>query len=802
MIRQLLGDCRETLATLPPGSAQTIITSPPYWGLRDYGTPPLVWGGDAECAHVWGESGKLGNPGRHGALSRSFLSMAGQSSSPYQDVLARTYPSSGSFCSCGARLGSLGLEPTPELFVEHLVECFRAVRRVLRDDGTCWINMGDSYAGSGNGSNDYREVNKNRSLSLHPDKYVGQKPGRPTAGYKAKDLMEIPSMVAQALRADGWYLRSRIPWLKRNCLSGGARVYVRCQKGDMPMSVKDMARLDPATCKLWNGERWTQLISMWEVPHAGRDQVEIELRSGERIGCTPEHRWPAERGLLSAAELRVGDVLKGSWLPKPEFGSTHRPSALSDAQVGWLVGLYIAEGSMSGGTIQIASHTKEEERFETLCQIAEAYDGTCRAHLKGANSMTINLTGPVLRGIIEQYVGGRVAKDKHLTNRAWMRSNEFLRAVLLGYLSGDGHYDEKNRRWRLGFTRNYAWEADLRTICARLNLDLRLKLATIPYAGREVGIFRGSLRFERTTKLWTKNEREIMRLGRSRGRKFWDIAVEDEPHTFALASGVFTHNSMPESVQDRPATAVEYVFLLSKSARYFWDADAVRQPHSEPGRGNGTVESRTPHTHPGFVEGATWVPANRQYNPNGRSLRNADFFFQTWQGLLLDEHDEPMALVVNPAPFSGAHFATFPAKLVEPMVKASTSEKGCCPVCGAPWERGSEKELVKTRGNVGPRRTRGVDENDFGSMLQQSGGVYGHYEVTTTGWRPSCAHPEAAQPVPCVVLDPFSGAGSTMLVADRLGRNAIGCELKPEYADVGTNRLIGDAPMFVEMEGA
>jgi hypothetical protein len=766
-----------------------------------------VWGG-IEHEHEWGEWRALHDvreETKHGK-TRSTERFYGEPSRKFDGNHQKH--TAGSFCPCGAVKCSLGLEPDPEMYVQHLVEVFREVRRVLRDDGTLWLNLGDSYAGSGrgtpggtsiapqqiyrqgfNGDNDPRGKRRNKTDA--------------PAGYKSKDLMMMPARVAMALQADGWYLRSQIPWLKRNCLSGGARVYVRCQKGDMPMTVKDLARLDSKTCKLWNGERWTQITGMWEAARDEGDPIEIELRSGERIGCTPEHRWPTSRGLLPTFALRVGDVLTGTWLPKP---GARQPASLGDEDVGWFVGLYVAEGSRSRGTIQIASHVKETERFERLCRIAAAFDGTCRAHLKGANGMTINLHGPVLNAILDQYVGGRLADDKHLTNRCWMRSNEFLRAVLNGYLHGDGHWDEKNQRWRLGFTRNYGWEGDLRTIAARLNIDLRLKLATIPYDGHDVGIFRGSLRFERTTKLWTKNEREIMRIGHSRGRKFWDIAVEDDPHTFALASGVLTHNSMPESVIDRPATSVEYVYLLSKQSRYFWDADAVRTAHTDKtggperfghlGTNGGYVESD--RTRAGGVRNNAIARTGtvREYNPAGRNRRNSDWFFESWQGLLLDEQDEPIALIVNPAPFKNAHFATFSPRLVEPMVKASTSEKGQCPACGAPWVRVTEREGKQDQKSwSGAGRENGclAGGGHFGRTGQFT------VNIQQIGWRPSCAHTDLA-PVPQTILDPFAGAGTTLLVADRLGRDAIGCELNSHYGDMGIERLRNDAPMFVEFE--
>lgn len=158
--RVLCGDAIDVLASLPAGSAQACITSPPYWGLRDYGVAPRVWGGDPDCRHRWG-TGEQEAAGLKG----------------------------GRFCRrCGAWKGCLGLEPDPDLYVEHLVLVLREVRRVLRDDGTLWLNLGDSFAAKG-------------SASLKP-----------------KDLVGIPWRVAFALQADGWWLRSDIVWAKPNAM--------------------------------------------------------------------------------------------------------------------------------------------------------------------------------------------------------------------------------------------------------------------------------------------------------------------------------------------------------------------------------------------------------------------------------------------------------------------------------------------------------------------------------------------------------------------------------------------------------
>jgi DNA modification methylase len=204
-----MGDCRETLSTLPTASVQAVITSPPYYGLREYGTPPLVWGG-IEHEHEWAEPSRAFHPGQVPQTKWAHVSAVADGGRAH----------SGQLCPCGAWLGSLGLEPTPDAFVEHLVEVFRYVRRVLRADGVLWLNLGDSYAGSGKGPSNSlqseasqlsRQTTKNGSLHSVTTGLV-------PSGLKPKDLMMMPSRVAMALQQDGWWLRSVIPWLKRNSM--------------------------------------------------------------------------------------------------------------------------------------------------------------------------------------------------------------------------------------------------------------------------------------------------------------------------------------------------------------------------------------------------------------------------------------------------------------------------------------------------------------------------------------------------------------------------------------------------------
>ena len=186
------GDCLQVLATIPAESVQTCITSPPYYGLRDYGT--ATWeGGDINCNH---------NPQKPDGGERGDRTLPLGRGGVYHDICG----------DCGARRADaqLGLEVTPQEYVAKLVAVFREVRRVLRHDGTLWLNLGDSYSGSGKGPAGNLGAKHNERHMEHKHSAIIPE------GLKPKDLVGIPWRVAFALQADGWYLRQDIIWHKPN----------------------------------------------------------------------------------------------------------------------------------------------------------------------------------------------------------------------------------------------------------------------------------------------------------------------------------------------------------------------------------------------------------------------------------------------------------------------------------------------------------------------------------------------------------------------------------------------------------
>ena len=183
------GDCREVLKTLPDASVDCCVTSPPYFGLRDYGA--------CSC--------------RKGRVQHESSTLSGsQAGTP--NHLGTACPACGGTGRLPHAESQIGVEATPEQFVFVLVAVFREVRRVLRDDGTLWLNLGDAYAGGGRGGNPEDSPHRKQSTNAGSLVAASDIPD----GLKAKDLMGIPWRVAFALQADGWYLRQDIIWHKPN----------------------------------------------------------------------------------------------------------------------------------------------------------------------------------------------------------------------------------------------------------------------------------------------------------------------------------------------------------------------------------------------------------------------------------------------------------------------------------------------------------------------------------------------------------------------------------------------------------
>lgn len=229
----------------------------------------------------------------------------------------------------------------------------------------------------------------------------------------------------------------------------------------------------------------------------------------------------------------------------------------------------------------------------------------------------------------------------------------------------------------------------------------------------------------------------------------WRVAFSLQAAGWWLRSEVIWEkpNRLPDPANDRPSVSHEQIFMFTKSAHYFYDWWAVKEEFVE------TADAR--------------IDALRPDN-GGRRRRSV------WR--------------IPTQMFTGGHFATFPIALPEICIRASSSARGCCPVCGSPWARKLvvAKQIAR---QWSPANKDGSPYTGKDKSMQN--------EYQDAGFFPTCQHTE--QPIPCRVFDPFIGSGTTIIAARRNGRSGFGVDLSPEYLRLAAGRIEKDAPGIQKM---
>ncbi len=303
------GDCRDVLRSLASESVHCVVTSPPYFGLRDYKIPSSIWGGDPTCEHVFADKKRTAELRKGAGLAALGERMKG--SGHKQGQVPKVEVTTGFCIHCNAWRGNFGLEPDYKLYIEHSVEIFCEVWRVLRKDGTVFLNLGDSYAtGAGAGAvgehpgggeqgarwsgsarqhggkgatNNGRTVDwGSRSRAMEGNDHKGRgSPGKangsednsdrpnycpmtqpnrmPQPGLKPKDMCGIPWRVALALQDDGWWLRRDIIISKKNPMPEST--YDRCTTAHEYLFM--FAKSGNTLCWRHRDGQWT-----WKKPKA------------------------------------------------------------------------------------------------------------------------------------------------------------------------------------------------------------------------------------------------------------------------------------------------------------------------------------------------------------------------------------------------------------------------------------------------------------------------------------------------------------------------------------------------------
>ena len=703
----------------------------------------------------------------------------------------------------------LGLEETPEAYVAHLVAIFREIKRVMRDDAVLFLNLGDSYAtnpGNGRGGETVAGGLPHRS---------GQ--NKTSAGLKQKDLCGIPWRVAFALQADGWWLRSDIVWSK------GLSFCDEYSGSAMPESVNG-----------WRFSRHRVIISY--------DEYEEMLKMWQG---TADKRIPQK-------SQQVPDLRKGICSPISKNGYLQKSTAEIQAKRE-REGNHAGTGSTSrdqSGSTSLFQERGRESITETLCDQQEGTQECSKASIevqedtegqgkcpKGRQKASQKTTQEkASKGHSPQDVGNesRISRKRKgpqqgletKPGRPRVGSPESTKAQCIEAvdtresqidergMAGDKESGERN----LPLLQQESKESDNRS-----------RNSSVKGRSSQQGKHSSSLpelqQQQRQFNLSPKFKENGVEINCPGCPKCADNPAEC-PECAGTGCAVVNTDILPEhgNIEQwscplchgsgtyggyvlrrgswRPTKAHEMVFMLAKSERYFCDREAVKENVAESSLAR--ISQPTFAQQMGgpkdYGDGGSGVNPNRSMrqvlenfaeNPSGRNLRSV------W--------------VINPGSYPGAHYAVFPPALVEPCIKAATSEAGVCGECGAPWVR-----VVNNTGHINKREPAHCPNN---SPTKVDSTGWAPTTESTDEWLPSCTCDAPA--VPALVLDPFAGSGTTALVARALGRNCVGLDLSAEYlrdqarprleldalaawdggdGRDGTGEELSTLPLFAEME--
>ena len=330
------GHALDVLREMPDESVDLCVTSPPFYGLRAYQTDPQIWAADdaestayyfQQCEHEWGDrrTGRVTGPGVRPPDNKA-TGGSGSIDSPSERFTCQ---------KCSAWKGELGQEPTPGLFIQHLVTIFHEVKRVLKPHGTLWLEVGDTYNAYNGNRGDSRSLDGARDRArVRPELPRGA--GLTVADLKPKDLIGIPWMLAFALRADGWWLRSDIAWVRTSAMPESVRDRPTNAWSHIFLFAKNEhyyfdAEAVRETGKEWSGRAGTFASDGGVSRHIIPGQSAAEHRSERK------DRVPAGRNIRSAREFGDESPMRQdgrTWDERKAGGAPDRHGLAGSAAMG------------------------------------------------------------------------------------------------------------------------------------------------------------------------------------------------------------------------------------------------------------------------------------------------------------------------------------------------------------------------------------------------------------------------------------------------------------------------------------
>lgn len=677
-VTQLIGDCRVVLDELPAESVDCCITSPPYWSLRRYeGNQELVWDDPGNCEHRW-----INNITKGEIRAKSGIPHMGNTYDLRNSGLLSKVEYNQPFCSvCGAWQGALGLEPTIELYIKHLLEVFEKVKRVLKSTATCFINIGDSYFTDNPGSGEWTGPAALAGNGEQKKKGMTRVGGKHSI-LKPKDMCLIPQRLAIALQEAGWYVRSIPIWGKLN---------------PMPESV--------------SGWRWER--HKVKVGNKGRGKERFRAAIG---------------------------------------GQDHAPNGSFQSDAIWQDCPGCPKCSPNNGYVLRKGSWRPTSSYEEILMLAKT----------------------------DEYFGDGEEVREQPTDENWTHRLEVYKQKHPEIHTGMQSPEEGVRRFGTTTATRYSNPSgrNLRDVWTFPTEGFGLEMCQSCKRVYEAASFRRLPE--------TKGSRKCRCAGDNKDYlpDWQPVMVEVEWESQGITEAYESKYKKADTGQSpRGFTRSQTIAKQRQQSRQ----DALRLFPDKPQRQQEYINYIHDHHYP---------PSWAEEVGNSPLIAHALISFTTEQG----QQCQLCGEIYTPAEFAQlpqarvkvcrcgesewlSHFATFPQRLPAICILSSTSEKGCCRNCGAPWARISQVsyDIDKSGGRGSKERpdTGLVYLDKLPRLSKQS---------QTLGWLPVCKC-GIEEVSPALVLDPFSGSGTVGVVSKMLGRRSILIDLSKDYGILARARI-------------
>lgn len=767
----LVGNALDVLRTLPSESVDCCVTSPPYWGLRAYKTEPMIWGGDSDCEHVWGDM--LDNPKKDTRTAEQKIAQGATvgANRSYNEENIST--DCGCFCQkCGAWKGELGLEPTPQLYIQHLIAIFDEVKRVLKKTGTCWVNLGDTYSAT----RSYQVDGTKQVKGSQASKGMNAK----GIGIPEKSLVQIPSRFAIAMTDElGFILRNSLIWEKPNA---------------MPQSCRDRFTVDFENVffftksKKYYFEQQFEPLANASIGRAKRKEKLIERTGmgtlGKQVsdGVDTDHAYAGlamGRNGKTGYNLEKGRNMRCVWnISTKPFKGSHFACVDQETEILTKVGWKRHDTVSLDDEIATMNILDETIHYHKPYGIYKyPYDGKMVSIENQWISQVVTPNHRLLVKTIHSTVDRRVDDTWHyviadklkpysgvLFPNSGAYNGEFSiglsKAKLLGWIISEGHI-LKNGSIQI-YQSNSANPEKVETIRQLLTdagqvFSERHRHRTYPSTGKEC-------------------EEVVFALNKTRNDNDWIFEW-------------ISHDNLP---------SWKVLHLRNDELEGLFDAlidgDGYRRED-----GRVSFIQKNPYTQDWFR--TLCVHLNKRTTLHKLTRISSCLTTHVTNFNYSQVHQTDFKECVSTIDYTGIVWCpnlpnsnfickrngkisitgnTFPPELPERCIKAGSSEFGCCAACGKPYAHKIERKSDYT--------VRGEAHVPNADTTKVSSTGWSNPTYIDEGWEPTCKCGCDAI-VPSVVLDPFGGSGTTAMVANGIGRDAIVIELNPDYVPLIEKRL-------------